>query len=86
MSKARRRTLSHEEVENFLNEINNKTVIDSDMLSKQSSLKNINEVAAETKPVAPPDEAQMIRDYCRVKFIYDVAFPASLCSCLDHFP
>lgn len=79
MSKARRRTLSHEEVENFLNEINNKTVIDSDMLSKPSNLKNINEVVADSKPVAPPDEAQMIRDYCRVKYPSDVAIVAMFC-------
>lgn len=78
MSKARRRTLSHEEVENFLNEINNKTVIDSDMLSKPSNLKKISEAAAESKPVAPPDEAQMIRDYCRVNYDSHVAIFVSL--------
>jgi hypothetical protein len=36
-------------------------------------------VAAESKPVAPPDEAQMIRDYCRVNYNSHVATLVSLC-------
>lgn len=76
-SKSRRRTLSHLEVENFLNEISAKKITDNDIdISKTSNLKNINDamnanaVKLETPP-PPPDDAQLIRDYCKVLFHID---------------
>lgn len=73
MSKSRRKTLSHLEVENFLNEISTKKITDNevDNAQKPTNLKNINDVMkpnflTTTKPVVPPDEAQLIRDYCKV--------------------
>lgn len=71
-TKSRRRTLSHLEVENFLNEIGSEKSVghDVDIPKKAQGLKNISEVmkpdSSELKGPAITNHAQMIRDYCKV--------------------
>lgn len=72
-TKSRRRTLSHLEEENFLNEINSNKSLNNDVYipHKVQKLENISEIvkpeSSELTSAGINDNAQMIRDFCKVQ-------------------
>lgn len=75
MPRPRRRTLSHSEIENFLTEISAVENQDGPIKPGQANNENqqgegellVETVGEDTVPSAPNDEAQLIRDFCKVR-------------------